>query len=186
MVADIAKARGIAVEAFLDDNPVCEFVHHIPVRKGWNGESPLLIAIGNTAIRRRLVERLEFQSEWISLTHPSAIVCETSTIGEGSVVMHGAIIQTDVQIGRHCIVNTAASIDHDCKIGDYTHIAPRATLCGGVTVGECSWIGAGAVVIPGVTIGHNVVIGAGAVVIRDIPDSVVAYGNPCQVVRKLK
>lgn len=47
------------------------------------------------------------------------------------------------------------------------------------------WIGGGAVVLPGVTIGKNSVIGAGSVVTKDIPDNVVAAGNPCRVIREI-
>ena len=52
-----------------------------------------------------------------------------------------------------------------------------------VYIGENTWIGAGAVIVPGVHIGRNVVIGAGSVVTKDIPDNVVAVGNPCRVLR---
>ena len=52
-------------------------------------------------------------------------------------------------------------------------------------MGSDVWIGAGVQVMPGVTIGSNVVIGAGAVVVKDIPDNVVAVGNPCRVLRAI-
>ena len=80
-------------------------------------------------------------------------------------------------------MNTGASIDHECILGDYVHVSPHATLCGDVQVGEGSWIGAGAVVIPGVRIGKWCVIGAGSVVLHDVPDGVVAVGNPCKIVK---
>ena len=54
-----------------------------------------------------------------------------------------------------------------------------------ITVGDNVWIGAGVQVMPGVTIGSNVVIGGGSVVVKDIPDGVLAIGNPCRVVRIL-
>ena len=54
-----------------------------------------------------------------------------------------------------------------------------------ITVGNNVWIGGNTVVLPGVTIGNNVVIGAGSVVTKDIPDNVVAFGNPCKVQRKI-
>lgn len=54
-----------------------------------------------------------------------------------------------------------------------------------ITVGDNAWIGAGVQVMPGVTIGSNVVIGGGSVVVKDIPDGVLAVGNPCRVVRIL-
>lgn len=54
-----------------------------------------------------------------------------------------------------------------------------------VRIGCNCWIGAGAIILPGVTIGDNVVVGAGSVVTRDLPDSVVAVGNPCRVLREV-
>ena len=61
---------------------------------------------------------------------------------------------------------------HDCK----TQTAP-------VIMGNNVWIGGGAIILPGVTIGDNVVIGAGSIVTKDIPDNVIAAGNPCRVIR---
>ncbi len=54
-----------------------------------------------------------------------------------------------------------------------------------ITVGNNVWIGAGVNVLPGVSIGSNVVIGAGSVVTKNIPDNVVAVGNPCRVIKTL-
>ena len=55
-----------------------------------------------------------------------------------------------------------------------------------VTIGDNVWIGGGAIILPGVTIGDNVVIGAGSVVTKDIPDNVIAVGNPCRVIKENK
>ena len=54
-----------------------------------------------------------------------------------------------------------------------------------VHIGENTWIGAGAVIVPGVHIGKNTVIGAGSVVTKDIPDGVIAVGNPCRILREV-
>lgn len=54
-----------------------------------------------------------------------------------------------------------------------------------ITIGNNVWIGGGVTILPGVTIGDNTVIGAGSVVTRDIPASVLAFGNPCRVARPL-
>ena len=53
----------------------------------------------------------------------------------------------------------------------------------GITIGDNVWIGGNACIMPGVTIGNNVVIGAGSVVTKDIPDNVIAAGNPCRIIR---
>ena len=54
-----------------------------------------------------------------------------------------------------------------------------------VHIGENSWIGAGVIIVPGIKIGKNAVIGAGSVVTKDIPDNVVAVGNPCRILREV-
>lgn len=54
-----------------------------------------------------------------------------------------------------------------------------------ITIGDNVWIGGNTCIMPGVKIGKNVVIGAGSVVTKDIPDDVIAFGNPCKVVRNI-
>ncbi len=54
-----------------------------------------------------------------------------------------------------------------------------------ITIGDNVWIGGNSVILPGITIGNNVVIGAGSVVTHDLPDNVIAAGNPCRVLRKI-
>ena len=54
-----------------------------------------------------------------------------------------------------------------------------------VHIGENTWIAANVVIVPGIHIGKNVVIGAGSVVTKDIPDNVVAVGNPCHILREI-
>ena len=69
-------------------------------------------------------------------------------------------------------------IDRDERIAGLEYAFP-------VTIGDNVWIGGGVSIIGGVTIGKDSVIGAGSVVVRDIPEGVVAVGNPCKVVRKI-
>lgn len=54
-----------------------------------------------------------------------------------------------------------------------------------ITIGDNVWIGGGAIICPGVKIGSNVTIGAGSVVTKDLPDNIVAVGNPCRIIRKV-
>ncbi|MDX1942325.1 MAG: sugar O-acetyltransferase [Saprospiraceae bacterium] len=54
-----------------------------------------------------------------------------------------------------------------------------------VQIGDNVWIGGNSVIFPGVNIGNNVTIGAGSVVTKNIPDNVLAFGNPCKVIREL-
>ncbi|MDR1739847.1 MAG: sugar O-acetyltransferase [Bacteroidales bacterium] len=54
-----------------------------------------------------------------------------------------------------------------------------------VSIGNGVWIGGNTVINPGVTIGNNVIIGSGSVVTKNIPDNVIAAGNPCKVLRAI-
>lgn len=120
-----------------------------------------------------------------ALIHNRAVVSLSAKIGENSHILAGAVIAPMVELGEACIVNTNASVDHECVLAAGVHIAPGVTLCGCVRVGENTLIGAGSVVLPRVKIGVNVVIGAGSVVTRDIPDRVIAFGNPVKIIRAL-
>jgi len=117
---------------------------------------------------------------------PEAIVDESVKIDEGTVIMPGIIINIDSSIGKNCIINTGTIIEHDCKIGDHCHIAPGVHISGGVNIGKLSFIGVGATIIQGIKIGKNVIIGAGSVVIKDIPDNVIAVGNPAKIINNKK
>ena len=139
-----------------------------------------VIAIGNNKARKRIAEEVLGEIEYLTVVSDSAIICNYD-IGEGSQILHGAVIQIDTKIGRHCIVNTAASIDHDCILEDFTFVGPNATLCGGVEIGEGSFIGAGAVILPYIKIGKNCMIGAGSIVTKNIADNLTAYGNPAKI-----
>jgi maltose O-acetyltransferase len=112
---------------------------------------------------------------------------------------------TNIKLGRKVYMNFNCVILDVCRvtIGDNTFLAPSVQIYAAthpvnwkerssgieygapVTIGSDSWIGGGTVICPGVTIGSRTVIGAGSVVTRDIPDDVVAVGNPCRVIRKL-
>ena len=179
VIIDILNALNIDVEGMFDDDESINQLMTIPVSHEWKGESPIVVSIGNNKTRKQIVERLV--CDFGTVIHPSSIVSPTATIGTGSVVMQGAVVQSGAVVGKHCILNTGASVDHECVIEDYVHISPQATLCGNVHIGEGAWIGAAAVVIPGVKIGKWAVVGAGSVVVDDVPDGVVAYGNPCRI-----
>ena len=144
------------------------------------------VGIGDGSSRRRVTERWEGRGHRLArVVHPAAITSPTADLAPGVTVMAGAIVQTGAVVGKGAIINTAASVDHDCRIGAFAHIAPGTRLAGAVEVGEGAWIGIGTAVREGVVIGARTVVGAGAVVVDDLPPDVVAYGNPCRVVRQI-
>jgi len=102
------------------------------------------------------------------IIHPKAVIAGDVSLGEGTFVAAGAVINPGTKVGRSAIINTNSSIDHDCIIGDFVHVAPGATLSGGVRVGNETHIGTGANITQGVTIGQESLVKAGTLVSRDI------------------
>lgn len=184
VIIDILNANGIKIEGLVDDNPEITDLLGYPVSHQYTGYSPLIISIGNNTIRKMIAEKIS--ADFATAIHPTAVISPAATVGDGSVVMQGAIVQSCAKIGKHCIINTGASVDHECIIEDYVHVSPHATLCGNVHVGEGSWIAAGSVVLPGIKIGKWSVIGAGSVVSKNIPDGVLAVGNRCKIIKKIQ
>lgn len=112
---------------------------------------------------------------------------------------------SNIHIGDHFYANFNLVIVDDINvyIGEHVMIAPNVTITPTghpvdptlrkpgtqfsipVIIGNNVWIGSNAVILPGVTIGNDSVIGAGSVVTHDIPENVVALGNPCRVLREI-
>ena len=90
-----------------------------------------------------------------------------------------------VTIGDDCFIGPNVSIYTACHSTDPIERNTRREWAEPVTIGDNVWIGGSVTILPGVTIGSNVTIGAGSVVTRDIPDNVVAVGNPCKVIKKI-
>lgn len=108
-------------------------------------------------------------------------------IGHDTFINHNAYLMDSggITIGHHCFIGP--------NCGMYT--AVHATLAEErnqgfekalpIVIGDNCWIGADVTILPGVTIGSDTIIGAGSVVTKDIPDRVIAVGNPCRVLRKI-
>ena len=134
--------------------------------------------------RIRIFQTLEeSEAKLPVIISPLAYVSKYAEIGDGTIIMHNALINAGAKIGSNCIINSNALIEHDAIIGDHCHIATGATLSGGVTIGENVLVGSGATVIEYKLIADNVIIGAGSVVVEDILEIGTYFGNPARLRR---
>lgn len=110
---------------------------------------------------------------------------------------------SNIELGERVYFNFNCVVLDVCKvsIGNFTFFGPGAQIYTAthpldaqlrrtqefgrpVAIGSDVWVGGGAIILPGVTIGSRTVIGAGSVVTKDLPDDVIAVGNPCRIIRK--
>ncbi len=193
VVADILIRGGTEVVAILDDDESRVGIHILdcPVVRADvaldmlcnQGVEGGIIAIGDNRIREEKAELIRHKGYRLeSAVHPSAVIASDVQLGEGTVVMAGAVVNPGSTIGENCILNTGCTVDHDCSIGPHVHLSPGVHLGGCVTIGERTHIGIGASVLNNLTIGANTIVGGGAAVIRDLPDGVTAVGVPAKIV----
>ena len=155
-------------------------------KEGWKEAFISLGSIGNTDTRRMLFDMTKDIGYTMPvIVDPSATISRGVEIGEGSWVQKGAIIDADVKIGKGVIVNKGVIISHDCEIGDFVHLSPGSIILGNVKIGDDTHIGAGTTVRQQLTIGNKVMIGMGSVVVKDVPSGYQAFGNPCELKKKI-
>jgi len=135
----------------------------------------------SATLRENIYKKLKkYKVQLPVIVSPMAYVSKSAKIGEGTVVMHGAIVNTGVVIGNNVIVNTMSLIEHDTKVGDHCHISTKAVLNGEVVLGDNVFVGSNAVVINNIKIAGNTVIGAGTVVHKSILKKGKYAGNPAR------
>jgi sugar O-acyltransferase (sialic acid O-acetyltransferase NeuD family) len=118
---------------------------------------------------RLFAELLRLGFELPVIVSPLARVSRHARLGAGTIVMHGALINSGATVGRNCIINSHALIEHDAVIADHCHVSTAAVINGAVTVGEGTFIGSNATVREAVRIGEQCVIGMGERVHADCP-----------------
>lgn len=118
------------------------------------------------------------------LVHPSSVIAPSTNWESAALIEPGVVISAQTKLGFAVTIKRQVSIGHHCQIEDFVEINPGVTVSGHVRIGEGTIIGSGAVIRNGTTIGKNTMIGMGSIVTKDIPDNVIAFGNPCKVVRE--
>lgn len=129
-------------------------------------------------------------------------------IGDGCYIeppLHANWGGHHVHFGNYVYANFNLTLVDDTHIyvGDQTMFGPNVTIATAghpilpelrakgyqynapVHIGKNCWIGAGVIIVPGITIGDNVVIGAGSIITKNLPDNVIAVGNPCKILREV-
>ena len=144
---------------------------------------PVILALGDAAIRQALVERL--RPNWGILIHPDATIDPTAEIGPGTVIFAGVLVEPSVVIGYDVILNANATVCSDCILDDYVLSGP-ASMWPEVCTSAQARLSESCRIDAECAGGRMVRRRSGAAVTSDLPDRVVAVGCPAKVIKERK
>lgn len=110
------------------------------------------------------------------IVSPHSYVSPRATLGAGTIVMHGAIINYGARVGANCIVNSRALIEHGVSIGDHCHVSTGAIVNGSARIGEGSFVGSGSTIKERISLGRRCVVGMACCVRHDQADASRVFG----------
>jgi sugar O-acyltransferase (sialic acid O-acetyltransferase NeuD family) len=108
------------------------------------------------------LKKLEFNVP--TIFSPFSYISKYAQIGDGTIIMHHAVVNAGAKIGKNCIINTKALIEHDATVGNHCHVSTNAIINGGVYVSDSCFIGSAAITKQCVQIPENSFIKAGSVI----------------------
>jgi sugar O-acyltransferase (sialic acid O-acetyltransferase NeuD family) len=144
----------------------------------------VIIANGEPAARSAIRNKLAGRHVRLAtLVDDSTIVAHTARLSPGVIIAPFCSISSDAVLETNASVNTMSIVGHDVVVGENTVISSMVNIGGNCVIGTDSYIGMGALIKEGVKIGNSVIVGMGSVVYNDIPDNVIALGNPARPMR---
>jgi sugar O-acyltransferase (sialic acid O-acetyltransferase NeuD family) len=173
---------------FIVDNPVFNECNGIRVHsfsevieKYKSQDLEICIAIGEPQIRAFLRQRIiDSGFSLATLIHPNIYVPEDTIISKGSIISENCFISCGSCIGENVYLQPGAMVGHDSQVGSDSVISSLVMIGGKCRVGNRTYIGPVVPVKDQVNIGDDSIIALGSAVIRDIPNNVIALGNPAR------
>ena len=141
------------------------------------------VSVGEPLLRKKIAtEILEADYTLATLVDPTVHIPKTTIVRQGAIIRGQAFISTDIEIGTNAMIQPRAVLGHDVKIGSHSVVSSLCALSGACTVGECSFLGVNTILKELKSIGDHTIVSMGSVVRKNIPDNVIAEGNPAKVI----
>ena len=145
----------------------------------------IIIGVGEPAVREAMYNKVKRNKiPLITLIHPGVYIDETVRLGEGVVICEGVTITSNIVIGENSYIHPHAAIGHDVTIGRHSVIGTNSQVGGSNRIGDRAYMGFLSGTKEGLTVGNDVICSAGAIIFRDMPDGVIAVGNPARIMKR--
>jgi sugar O-acyltransferase (sialic acid O-acetyltransferase NeuD family) len=145
----------------------------------------ICVAIGEPAIRKILYDKIIANGlELTTLVHPDVEIPTSTTIGKGTIICKFLSITCDIKIGNNVYIHPNVCIGHDSIVGEHTVVSSYVDVPGDCQIGSRTFLAINVCMRQGISIGDDTIVGMGSVVHRDIPNDVIALGNPARPMKK--
>jgi len=195
MILDILYSNFISGNITLYNNmslPILREISHpaynIDIREhvNLNDFENYVLGVYDPKHKIKIIETLNPELEKCkSIFFKNLVISESSKFGYGCLIDANVSIAAHTILGNFVSLNRHVSIGHHSIIEDYVSINPGCNIAGNVKIGKGTTIGMGTNVFNTVQIGENTIIGGGSNVTKDIPSNVIAYGNPCKIIKNI-
>jgi len=191
---DLGHTRKLIILENTKPEDAVPFECDLPYERMWHekyhakGGEALFFSVANPLIKSKVfnffADRHHFSREqFINIVHPSTQIANEHHLEKGIYADPGCILSPYARIGFGVTLIRGCSIGHHTVVEEFATLNPGVHVAGHCRIGARVSIGIGSVIFDHVSIGTGSIIGGGSVVNRDIPDGVVAFGNPCKVIR---
>ena len=151
----------------------------------FKGRLEISMGIGEPAVREKLFAKLKKDGiEAATLIHPDVYIPETTQIGKGVTVQEGCFVSCNSVIGNCVYIQPKVAIGHNNIINEGCVLSSMANLAGNVELGRYTYVGLSSAFKEGVKVGEYSIIGMYSAVYKDIPDEMIAMGNPARPMKR--
>ena len=164
---EVLAQMGVTLPCFVTDELVTQ--ETLPLSNFNPKEYEVLVAVGDSQLRKKIVDNLPSQTKFFTFIHPTALVMDSNIkIGKGSFIGAYSILTTNITLGAHALLNRAIHIGHDSSIGNYFSAMPGSVISGNVNIKDRVYLGTNSSIKQKLTICSDCVIGLGSGVINNI------------------
>lgn len=166
----------------INDVMVCSYEEAI---NKYKDNLEISIGIGEPAVREKLFAKIKKDGiEAATLIHPDVYIPKTTKIGKGVTIQYGCFISCNVEIEDYVYIQPQVNVGHDDILKKGCVLSGLSNLAGHVNIGEYTYVGLSSAFKEGISVGNYSIIGMYSAVYKDIPDEMIAMGNPARPMKK--